>query len=133
MWSKALEVYKARHGVGQSGVRTEIRHRQAVHGVCDQERLLDGAYVKGDTHRGRGLPYRGGEGSVASKDRVCVQQRQGEVVDYGVYEAGKQSQAGPSYDEMYGWLLEAEEFEVASTVGTGPVSINGAVKDFLEN
>jgi hypothetical protein len=37
---------------------------------------------------------------------------------------------------MYDWLLETEDFEVAAIVGTvvgGPVSINVAVKDFLEN
>jgi hypothetical protein len=37
---------------------------------------------------------------------------------------------------MYRWLLETEEFEAAAIVGTvvgGPVSIDVAVKDFLEN
>ena len=85
MWSKALEVYKAMHEIGQSSVRTEICHRQAVHGVCDQERLLDVAYAKGETHRGGELPSRGWEGSVASEDRVVGQQRQGGIVEDGVY------------------------------------------------
>ena len=95
MWSKALEVYKARHEIGHSSVRTEICHRQAVHGVCDQERQLNVAYAKGETHRGRGLPSRSVEGSVAREDRVGGQQRQGVVVEDGVYKARKQAQAGP--------------------------------------
>ena len=76
-------------------MRTKICHKQAVHSVCDQERRLDGAYAKGETHRGRGLPSRGGETSVASEDRVGVQQQQGKLVEYEVYEAGEQSQARP--------------------------------------